>query len=68
MLMSTKRKSTERVPTKRRYRQQHPDYVRRNAAFVRKRRQQLRQVPVSPTSSDPDVTVGSEKSSDKVSL
>jgi len=25
-------------------------------------------VPVSPTSSDPDVTVGSEKSSDKVSL
>jgi hypothetical protein len=35
---------------KRRYRQQHPDYVRRNAAFVRKWRQARRSAPVSPTS------------------
>ena len=57
-----------RADAKRRYRQQHPDYVRRNAAFVRKRRQQLRQRPVSPTSFDPRVTVGSEKTSNQVSL
>ena len=50
------------------YRQLHPDYVRRNTAFVRKRRQQLRQAPVSYTSSDPHVTVGSEKTSNSVSL
>jgi hypothetical protein len=63
-----KAKYGTRADDKRRYRQQHPDYVRRNAAFVRKRRQQLRQLPVSPTSSDPHVTVGSEKTSDRVSL
>jgi hypothetical protein len=57
-----------RADNKRRYRRQHPDYVRRNAAFVRKRRQQLRQVLVSPTSSDPPVTAGSEKTSNQVSL
>ena len=57
-----------RADDKRHYRQQHPDYVRRNAVFVRKRRQQLRQTPVSPTSSDPHATVGSEKTSDPVSL
>ena len=51
-----------------RYRQQHPDYVRRNAAFVRKRRQQLRQAPVSCTSSDLPLTAGPEKTSDTVSL
>jgi hypothetical protein len=50
------------------YRQQHPDYVKRNAAYVRKWRQKLRQAPVSCTSSDPHVTSGFEKSSDKVSL
>ena len=57
-----------RADDKRRYRQQHPDYVQRNAAFVRKRREQLRQMPVSPTSSDRQVTVGSEKTSKQVSL
>ena len=44
-----KAKYGTRADHKRRYRQQHPDYVRRNAAFVRKRRRQLRQAPVSPT-------------------
>jgi hypothetical protein len=58
-----KEKYGTRADDKRRYRQQHPDYVRRNAAFVRKCRQQLRQTPVSPTSSDPHVTVGSEETS-----
>lgn len=63
-----KEKYGTRADNKRHYRQQHPDYVRRNAAFVRKRRQQLRQAPVSPTSSDPPVTSGSEKTSKPVSL
>jgi hypothetical protein len=63
-----KEKYGTRADDKRRYRQQHPDYVRRNAAFVRKCRQQLRQTPVSPTSSDPHVTVGSEETSNQVPL
>jgi hypothetical protein len=49
--------------SKRHYRQQHPGYVQRNAAFVRKWRQRLRSAPVSPTSPYPHVTVGSEKTS-----
>jgi hypothetical protein len=48
---------------KRRYRQQHPDYVRRNAAFVQKCRQRLRSAPVSPTSPDLQVTLESERAS-----
>jgi hypothetical protein len=46
---------------RRRYRQQHPDYVRRNAAFVRKWRQRLGSAPVSSTSCDLHVTIESEK-------
>jgi hypothetical protein len=52
-----------RADYKRRYRQEHPDYVRRNVAFVRKWRQRLRSAPVSPASSDPHLTAGSEKTS-----
>src|SRR4029077_17002001 len=52
-----KEKYGTRADDKRRYRQQHPDYVRRNAAFVRKCRQQLRSAPVSPTSPDLHVTI-----------
>jgi hypothetical protein len=51
----------------RRYRREHPDYVRRNATSVRKWRQQLRQVPVSYTSSDPPLTAEPEKTSNQVS-
>src|SRR2546429_6879725 len=40
-----------------RSRQQHPDYVQRNAAFVRKWRQRLRPAPVSSTSPDLHVTI-----------
>jgi len=40
-----------------RYREQHPDYVRRNAAFVRKCRQKLRSAALSPTSSDLQLTI-----------
>ena len=47
----------------RHYRQQHPDYVRRNAALVRKWRQQLRQEFVSHTSRDLHVTIESERTS-----
>ena len=66
--VSQKAKYGTRADDKRRYRQQHPEYVQRNAAFVRKWRQQLRRLAVSPTSSDPHVTVGSEKTSKPVSL
>ncbi len=45
------------------YRQQHPDYVQRNAASVRKWRQRLRSAPVSSTSRDLHVTIESEKTS-----
>ena len=46
-----KEKYGTRAEEKRRYREQHPDYLRRNAVFVQKWRQQQRQAPVSPTSS-----------------
>jgi len=57
-----------RADEKRRYRAQHPDYVQRNAAFVRNWRQRRKQAPVSPTSSDARVGLGSEKTSHPVSL
>ena len=63
-----KEKYGTRADYMRLYRRQHPEYVRRNAAFVRKRRQQLRQAPVSYTNSDPQVILGSEKTSKRVSL
>jgi hypothetical protein len=63
-----KEKYGTRADDKRRYRQQHPDYVRRNAGYVRKWRQKLRQAPVSPTSSDPHVSLEAEKTSSKVSV
>lgn len=63
-----KEKYGTRADYMRLYRQQHPDYVRRNAASVRKWRQKLRQAPVSCTSFDPHLTAGSEKASDQVSL
>jgi hypothetical protein len=50
----------------RRYRQQHPDYVRRNAAFVRKWRQRFKSAPVSSTSPDLHVTIESEKASIRI--
>jgi hypothetical protein len=52
-----------RADYKRRYREQHPDYVRRNAAFVRNWRSGLRQAPVSHTSPDLRLTLGSTKTS-----
>ena len=55
-----------RTDYKRRYRQQHPDYVRRNAAFVRKWRQQLRSAPVSPTSPDLQVSIESKTTSIRI--
>lgn len=61
-----KEKYGTRAGYKRRYRQQHPDYVRRNAAFVRKCRQQLRSAPVSPTSPDLHVTIESERTSIRI--
>jgi hypothetical protein len=63
-----KEKYGTRAEEKRRYREQHPDYVRRNTACVRNWRQQRRQAPVSPTSSDPRSTLGSEKTSNPVSM
>jgi hypothetical protein len=47
-----KEKYGTRAEYMRHYREQHPDYVRRNATFVRKWRQQLRQAAVSCTSPD----------------
>jgi len=58
-----KEKYGTRFDYRRRYRQQHPDYVQRNAAFVRKWRQRLRSAPVSSTSRDLRVTIESEKTS-----
>ena len=55
-----KAKYGTRAEYMRHYRQQHPDYVRRNAALVRKWRQQLRQELVSHTSRDLRVTIESE--------
>jgi hypothetical protein len=58
-----KEKYGTRSDYKRRYRQQHPDYVQRNAAFVRKWRQRLSSALVSHTSSDLHVTIESERTS-----
>ena len=63
-----KEKYGTRAEEKRRYRKQHPDYLRRNAVFVRNWRQQQRQAPVSPTSSDPRFSIGCEKTSRRVSM
>ncbi len=52
-----------RAEYKRRYRQQHPDCVQRNAAYVRNWRQRLRSGPVSPTSGDLHLTLASTKAS-----
>ena len=52
-----------RADYKRRYRLQHPDYVQRNASFVRKWRQWVRSAPVSPTSPDLHLTLRSTKTS-----
>jgi len=62
-----KEKYGTRADYMRLYRQQHPDYVRRNAASVRKWRQKLRPSPVSHTSSDLQLRVGLEKTSNPVS-
>lgn len=61
-----KEKYGTRSDYKRRYRQQHPDYVRRNAAFVRKWRQAWRSTPVSPTSPDLQVTIESRTTSIRI--
>jgi hypothetical protein len=58
-----KEKYGTRSDYKRRYRQQHPDYVRRNSALVGKWRQRLRAAPVSHTSRDLHVTIQSERTS-----
>ena len=63
-----KEKYGTRAEEKRRYREEHPDYLRRNAVFVRNWRQQQRQAPVSPTSSDPRLSFGCEKTSKPVSM
>jgi len=60
-----KEKYGTRADYMRLYRQQHPDYVRRNAAFVQKWRQQLRQNTVSHTSSDLHLTVAPETISNR---
>lgn len=67
-----------RADYKRRYRQQHPDYVRRNAAFVQhcRRRGQQRQLAsaaqpagkaVSPTSCDLQLTLAGSTTSVRIS-
>ena len=61
-----KEKYGTRSEYRRHYREQHPDYVKRNAAFVRKRHQQLRQAPVSSTSSDLQVTIMSKRTSIRI--
>ena len=63
-----KEKYGTRADYMRLYRQQHPEYMKRNAAYVRKWRQKLRQPPVSCTSSDLHVIARPEKTSDQVSL
>jgi hypothetical protein len=62
-----KEKYGTRADYMRLYRHQHPEYVKRNAAYVQKWRQKLRQAPVSCTSSDPHVTSKSEKTFGQVS-
>src|SRR5215471_6954527 len=61
-----KEKYGTRSDYRRRYRQQHPDYVQRKAVFVRKWRQQLRSAPVSPTSPDLHLTIESESTSIRI--
>jgi hypothetical protein len=56
-----------RADYKRRYRQQHPDYVHRNATFVRNWRARLRSEPVSHTSCDLRLTLASTKTSIHIS-
>ena len=54
-----------RAEYRRRYRKEHPDYVQRNAAFVKKckaRRQKTESERVSSTSCDLRLTVCSQKS------
>jgi hypothetical protein len=53
-----------RADYKRQYRKQNPEYVRRNAAFVKKsraRRQNVEAGSVSPTSRDLRLTVWGQK-------
>jgi hypothetical protein len=61
-----KEKYGTRSDYRRCYRQQHPDYVRRNAVSVRKWRERLRSSPVSSTSPDLHVTIESEKTSIRI--
>ena len=61
-----KAKYGTRAEYMRHYRQQHPDYVRRNAALVRKWRQQLRQQPVRYSSRDLHVTIESKETSIRI--
>ena len=61
-----KEKYGTRFDYRRCYRQQHPDYVRRNAVSVRKWRERLRSSPVSSTSPDLHVTIESEKTSIRI--
>jgi len=58
-----KEKYGTRAEYMRHYRQQHPDYVRRNTALVRKCRQRQRQAPVSHTRRDLHVMIESERTS-----
>jgi hypothetical protein len=52
-----------RADYKRSYRQQYPEYVQRNAAFVRNYRSRRRSEPVSPTSCDLHLKLGSTETS-----
>lgn len=63
-----KEKYGTRADYMRLYRQQHPDYVRRNAALVRKWRQQLKPTAVSHTSRDIVLTLSPTKDCEQVSM
>lgn len=59
-----------RADYKKRYRQAHPDYVRRNALYVRtwrERRRKAASQPVSPTSCDLRVSLDSPTTSLRIS-
>ena len=56
-----------RADYKRRYRQQHPEYVQRNRIFVRNWRQRRELRPVSPTSCDLHLTIDSSSPSLRIS-
>jgi len=65
MYPQQKRVYGTRAEYRKRYRKEHPDYVRRNAAFVKKckmRRQKTESERVSSTSCDLRLTVWSQKS------